>query len=199
MQVFLTFGWDGDRTLLNSVYGQFNNVDILFVEAHQLTSFYTRMGKYFKHSQFTRDGVSNLHTLRKKNKGTMLLNVSNEEAEKMFLTCVAFSKIRIPYNAWDVVLYHTPFRSPVEKNLFELTTMNDVQAIILFFRECLDVNSPTRQATDLLHSRLTLWDTLFECLAPCSQCIVIVQCSDFFKYAPTPPVVDLLGTKAARD
>jgi hypothetical protein len=204
MRAMLSFGCDDkshtrrpDVDARELLYGTLQYVDLVFVDSEKVSVFHTGSGSFYKRFTFSAKQVGVLPCRSGKTK-TLLLNVSTEEAEKMFLTATAFTVLKTPFNTWDIVMYHTPFRTPEDKSLFSLTTMNDVQSIILFFRECLDAGSPTRQATEHLHSRVTLWDTLYLCVLPCAVCVVVPQWVDFLAYSP-PAVVDLHCAKTTRD
>jgi hypothetical protein len=190
MQALLSFGYTDrpnvrpEMDTSNLLYGKLQFVDLVFVDSEKVTVFHTCRGSFYQRFTFCCCAQVGGLPCRKGPNKTLLLNVSTEEARKMFLTATAFTELKTPFNTWDILMYHAPFRTPEDKCLFSLTTMNDVQSIILFFRECLDASSPTRQATEHLHSRVTLCDTLYLCVFPCAVCVVITKLADFIAYSP---------------
>ena len=68
------------------------------------------------------------------------------------------------YNTRDTVLMNVPFRTPVEKGLFEISTVHNAQAAILILRECLGPDHPALPIVRAVHSRTTSADCLYRAL-----------------------------------
>lgn len=96
--------------------------------------------------------------------------VNAEEYARILATCQACVRSRKRYNYRDVVLYNVPFRSPMEKSLYETDTLFDAQAAILILRECLSPEHPAIPALRALHSRTTMANQLYEMLSPILPC-----------------------------
>lgn len=203
MKVMLSFGVCDDivrrpdADIREVLFGKLVFVDFIFVKQEGVFVFHTCSGDHYKEFSFNTVQAVRLPP-RKGQTQTLLLDVSDEEAHKLFQTAMTFATLKIPYNAWDICMFHSPFRNPEDKSLFHLTTMNDVQSVILFFRECLHPDSPTRLATHHLHSRTTLWDTLYTCVKPCAQSVEVKNWADFLAYT-SPVVADLHHAKTAKD
>lgn len=95
------------------------------------------------------------------------LHVTNapEEHDRILRTCRACVQTRLRYNYHDVLLLNVPFRTPMEKGLFEVKTLHDAQAAILVLRECLDASNPLLAVVQALHSRTTMCCQLYDALA----------------------------------
>jgi hypothetical protein len=90
---------------------------------------------------------------------------SQEEHDLVLRTCRACVQAKLGYNYDDVCLMNVPFRSPVEKGLFEVRTLHDSQAAILILRECLGADHLVQPVLRGAHSRTTMCWQLFRELA----------------------------------
>ena len=91
---------------------------------------------------------------------------SPEEHDRVLRTCRACVRAKLRYNYHDVFLFNVPFRSPIDKGLFEVETLHDAQAAILILRECLDASNPVLCVVKALHSRTTMCCQLYDALVP---------------------------------
>jgi hypothetical protein len=90
---------------------------------------------------------------------------SADEHDRVLRTCRACVRAKLVYNYHDVLLMNVPFRSPVEKTIFEVSTLHDSQAAILILRECVQSVNPALPVLRGLHSRNTLCCQLYKDLA----------------------------------
>jgi len=110
------------------------------------------------------------------------LLVSDEEYTRVWNTCKACVQVKKSYNYRDVFLYNIPFREPMEKTLYETSTLFDAQAVILILRECLSPEHPLTNALYRLHSRTTMPTLLYE---------------HFNAYVPAISVADIKASRRA--
>jgi hypothetical protein len=148
------------ETLRYIMYGKYAQSGFVFVKDKVVTWFGTRVGMVY--SQATKElDQKTLETLE-----FLLLSVEDEEVERLYKTCEACAKSKIPFNLYDLLLIHVPFRDIQDIPLFEVRTLNNAQSIILILRECLLPEHPIRAAISELHSRQTFVETLHEILKP---------------------------------
>jgi hypothetical protein len=91
---------------------------------------------------------------------------ASEEHDRILRTCRACVQSKLRYNYHDVLLFNVPFRTPMDKGLFEVETLHDAQAAILILRECLSPQNPVLGVVQALHSRTTMCYQLYDALAP---------------------------------
>ena len=94
----------------------------------------------------------------------LTLSVTPEEYERILHTCRACVQAKLSYNAHDAALLSVPFRTPCEKGLFEVQALQNMQAVILILRECLDGDNPALAVVQGVHSRTTSSDRLYQAL-----------------------------------
>jgi hypothetical protein len=162
MKVVLFFMCEEDRrpeTIRYLMYGRFSDVGFMFIEkGKEISVFGTSVHKRYRRCTLNmKEGV---------HFEFLLLPVNDEESGKLYATCDACSKAVKPFNLADLLQMHVPFRDPVEIPLFDTTTLNNTQAVILILRECLEPGNVLRCGIDGLHSRLTFTETLFDRLRP---------------------------------
>jgi hypothetical protein len=94
----------------------------------------------------------------------LTLSLTEDETLKMYQTCLVFSGLNIPFNLIDGALRYMLFNNPTDIGLFEVKKMSDVQAAILFLRECLDPDNPIIFSIKNLNSRCTSAENLFDAI-----------------------------------
>lgn len=161
---FMPFSDDGLNVLL---FGKFEYVDLLFVREKQTTLFYTRPHDTYRRAPVTKDGMLPRGSWSRDAFLEVLL--SEDDGQKLWNTCQTFAAVATPYNFLDFVLSIVPLRSPDERPLFENRTLSDVQAVILFLRECLSRDHKIVKALEDLNSRQASAAHLFENLLPVTQ------------------------------
>lgn len=94
----------------------------------------------------------------------LAIYVTADEHERVLSTCRACVRVKMRYNTRDTMLMNVPFRTPVEKGLFEISTVHNAQAAILILRECLGPDHPALPIVGAVHSRTTSADCLYRAL-----------------------------------
>ena len=145
------------------MYGKYMSAGFLFLFEDRMDGFWTSLsGKYTRttwRSETARMYESGLTDF-------LLLPVEHEEAGRLYATCDACEKAGKPFNLYDVLLMHVPFREPEDRSVIEAPTLNNTQAVILILRECLDQDNQLRNALVGLNSRQTFLDDLYDRLRP---------------------------------
>jgi hypothetical protein len=154
--------------------GVFENVGMVFAgmddRGHVLfhTCSGSEFGKYLLNPTPTQLGRLAITPLPSYNNSRgvefLALNLTEDETRRMYETCQAFVRLRIPFNLKDYAFRYMLFHTPPEINLFELKKMSDAQAVILFLRECLDKENPIIESIKSLNSRCTCIESLYEAI-----------------------------------
>jgi len=159
----------GDPFLMGAMMLQNHKfTDIVFVEPDSVTCFVTRPGQVFRKVTANKqtNGQAAQWNTNSITHVCLEIKMSDEERHKLLRTCETFAGIRIPYNLKDRLFFCTPLWTPDEAELFRLAKLADVQAAILFLRECLSPDHLVVIALRDLNSRCCGSETLFDALKP---------------------------------
>jgi hypothetical protein len=167
MKVAIFFASRTDNPIRNAMIGRYVGGGFLFVENSEtsvckIDAFYSRPGEEFYRRDFSVDKWRSLGFELE----FLMLSVDEEEAINIRKTCEACQKAHKQYSIQDMLLMLLPFRDPKEISLFDAETLNNVQAIILILRECLNPDNPLRLALQGLNSRATFIVTVYDRFAP---------------------------------
>lgn len=171
MRIFLCFLRFPDFAPETLVFGEYQYVDLLFVESGRIAQYSTRPTQIYGCIVLTKETMEKSVYWSEKRDFLELINVSQEDGRKLLRTCDTFSStlISVPYNLLDSLLYMIPTRVAEERGLFDAKKLSDSQAVILMLRECLTKPNAILDALQTLNSRQTMPQTLYETLLPVSK------------------------------
>ena len=175
MKVLVYFTAEQNRSPYRyALYGRFSKTGFLFVVNNQLIRYGTGSGACFgRIGPLVPSDYDELDLL--------LLPASDEETERLFKTCEACSKVKVPFNLQDLVMFYmNSFVTLRDIPFFECTTLNHVQSVILMLRECLDVDNVVRVVLVDMHSRQTLVDSLHAQLAVYCRPLTVSGVEDMY-------------------
>jgi hypothetical protein len=148
--------------------------DFCFIDGDRVTYFMARPGRLFQ--KISTDCKNPYPPWNAKRQNIYLeMKMTTEERHRMIRTCETFAGMHIPYNLKDKVIYSVFLWAPDEIELFDVKKIADVQAVILFLRECLSKANPIAMAVKDLHSRTCGVDALFDALTPITTRIASEQ------------------------
>jgi hypothetical protein len=145
------------------LYGKYGEAGFLFVTDCMIEGFWTNSGQKYERRFWTckKDRFCEHSSV-----DFLLLPVNDDEAYKLWGTCDACVQVGKPFNLVDLMLMHVPFRDAEDRSVYESSTLNNTQAVILILREGLRLDNQLRNGIEGLNSRQTLTETLYERLRP---------------------------------
>ena len=145
------------------MYGKYEEGGLIFVSDTAIEGFYTVPDAEYSRHVLTHGRGWNSAKVAD---DFLLLSLDEEEKRRLKATCEACATVKKPFNMRDVLLMYVPFVDLKELSIAEAPTLNNTQAIILLFRECLNADNPLRKSVGVLHSRQTLLEAVYDRVAP---------------------------------
>ncbi len=166
MQVALFFFSPQDRpkdSLGYLMFGRYNIGGFMFAHDTRVEAFLTKMGESFSRYEWKARGpdIGMYGEM-----DFLMISANDEEKRRILATCEACVKVKKPFNLKDVLLMHVPFREVEDLPIDKAPTLNNIQALILILRECLDPDNRLREGIEGLHSRQTFLEDLYNRLLP---------------------------------
>ncbi len=155
------------RQVTEMFWGDYSSVDIILVDNQNITMYRTRPGETFLSHPLRKDTMVNLEYFTQQSQ-FLQIEVTGEEFQKLSKTCATFATVGKPFNRRDYLLHYMPIRIPEDIPLFQVKTLSDSQAVILFLRECLSPGHRLSPIIQTLNSRHVLPETLYHAFFPFS-------------------------------
>ncbi len=155
------------RQVTEMFWGDYSSVDILLVDSQNITMYRTRPGETFISCTLRKDVMVNLEYFTQQSR-FLQIEVTQDEFQKLSKTCSAFAAVGTPFNRRDYLLHYMPIRIPEDIPLFQVRTLSDSQAVVLFLRECLSTGHRLSLILQTLNSRQVIPETLYDSFFPFS-------------------------------
>lgn len=185
MKVVIYFDRETRRTktsLSYVMYGKYGSSGFMFVGDTDVTCFGPLIDSGFGSTVFQKRSAARTNYYDTVT-DYLLLGVDEDEGYRLLSSCQACVQTRKAFNLHDLLLIHVPFREPREISLYDTTTLNNTQAVILILRECLNQDNRLRQGLEGLHSRQTYTETLYDRLRPYALPVLWTALVDLVKWS----------------
>ncbi len=143
------------------MYGKYSCCSFIFVGDTDIEAFYSVPGGVYQRYIITQG-----YNATDFEADFLLVSLDEEEKCRLKATCETCALVKKSFNYMDLLLMYIPFTDPKELSIADTPTLNNAQAMVLFLRECLNIDNPLRKTLESLNSRQTFIDVLYERLAP---------------------------------